>query len=67
MYLSNHSPMNKMWHEVIFKQSTAGTNAEFSFSSTCCLTKAKEPSLPDYPYLAEDRWIRAFPVGISVK
>ena len=33
---------------VIFKQSKAGLNSVFSFSSTVCRTKAKEPSLPYY-------------------
>ena len=30
----------------IFKRSLTGLNSEFSFSSTSCLTKAEEPSLP---------------------
>ena len=34
----------------IFKRSKARLNSEFSFSLTCCLTKAKEPSLSnDFP------------------
>ena len=31
-----------------FKQSTSGSNSEFSFSLTGCLTKVKEPSLLYY-------------------
>ena len=45
----------------IFKQSLTGLNSEFSFSSTHCLTKAEEPSLPYYLPLAGERIIRFIP------
>ena len=32
----------------IFKRSLTDLNSEFSFSLTSCLTKAEEPSLPNY-------------------
>ena len=32
----------------IFQQNRSGLNSEFFFSSTGCLTKAKEPCLPYY-------------------
>ena len=41
--------------KTIFKQSTAGSNLEFSFSLVGCFTKVKEPSLPYYLTLPEER------------
>ena len=35
-----------------FKRSLTGLNSEFSFSSTSCLTKTEEPSLPYYLLIA---------------
>ena len=45
----------------IFKRSLAGLNSEFSFSLTSCLTKAEEPSLPNYLPIAEGRIIGFIP------
>ena len=44
------------------KRTTAGLNTKFSFSLSGCLTKVKEPSLPNYfPIIgAENSWIHAF-------
>ena len=39
----------------IFQWSTASLNSDFSFSLTCCLTKAKEPSLPYYVHISGRR------------
>ena len=41
--------------KVNFKRSLTGLNSEFPFSKTSCLTKAKEPSMPDYLPKAEGR------------
>ena len=41
----------------IFKRSLTGLNSEFSFSSTSCLTKAEEASLPYYLPIVEERII----------
>ncbi len=38
----------------VFKQSTTGMNSEFFFY-TGCLTKAKEPNLPNYFFMAGER------------
>ena len=46
MYLLNSPAMGDT--KSIFKQSTAGLNSLFFISQTDCLTKAKEPSLPNY-------------------
>ena len=43
-----------------FKQSLAGLNSEFSFSSISCLTKAEEPSLSYLP-IAGGRIIEVIP------
>ena len=45
----------------IFKQSLTGLNSEFSFSLTCCLTKAEEPSLRYYLPIAGGRIIGFMP------
>ena len=51
----------------LFKWSLTGLNSEFSFSSTSCLFKAEEPTLPYYftHSLRENNWIQTFPKGIS--
>ena len=50
----------------IFNQSKASLNSAFSFSQTGCLTKAKEPSVPYYLPIAEERnKNHAFPKSIS--
>ena len=40
-----------------FKRSLTGSNSEFSFSYTCCLTKAEEPCLSYYLPIAGGRII----------
>ena len=45
----------------IFKRSLTGLNSEYSFSSTSCLTKAEEPSLPYYLPIAGGRIIGFIP------
>ena len=47
----------------IFKRSLTGFSSEFSFSSTSCLTKAEEPSLPYYLPIAGGMiiWFIPFP------
>ena len=45
----------------IFKWSLTGFNSEFSFSETCCLTKAEEPSLSYYLPIAGGRIIGFIP------
>ena len=45
----------------IFKRSLTGLNSVFSFSWTSCLTKAEEPSLPNYLPLAGGRIIGFIP------
>ena len=45
----------------IFKRSLTGLNSEFSFSYTCCLTKAEEPSLSYYLPIAGGRIIGFIP------
>ena len=45
----------------IFKRSLIGLNSEFSFSSTSCLTKAEEHSLPYYLPIAGGRIIGFIP------
>ena len=44
-----------------FKRSLTGLNSEFSFSKTCCLTKAEEPSQPYYLPIAGGRIIGFIP------
>ena len=44
-----------------FKRSLTGSNSEFSFSKTSCLTKAEETSLP----WRENNWIHTFPKSFS--
>ena len=43
------------------KRSLTGLNSEFSFSKTCCLTKAEEPSLSYYLRIAGGRIIGFIP------
>ena len=45
----------------IFKRSLTGLKSEFSFSYTSCLTKAEEPSLPNYLPIAGERIIGFIP------
>ena len=45
----------------IFKRSLTGLNSQFSFSFTSCLTKAEEPSLPNYLPIAGGRRIGFIP------
>ena len=45
----------------IFKWILTGFNSEFSFSYTSCLTKAEEPSLPNYLPIAGGRIIGFIP------
>ena len=45
----------------IFKRSLTGLNSEFSVSSSSCLTKTEEPSLPYYLPKAEGRIIGFIP------
>ena len=44
-----------------FKQSLTGLNSEFSFSLTCCLTKAEEPSLHYYLPIVGGKIIGSIP------
>ena len=46
-----------------FLRSFTGLNSEFAFSQTGYLTRAKEPNLPDYLTVSEERiiWIMPFP------
>ena len=44
-----------------FKRSLTGLNSEFSFSLTSCLTKAEEPSLPNYLPIAGGRIVGFIP------
>ena len=50
-----------------FKRSLTGSNSEFSFSYTSCLTKAEEPSLPYYLPIAGGRIIGFIPFPKYVK
>ena len=45
----------------IFKQSLTGLHSEFSFSQTCCLSKAEEPSLYHYLPIAGRRIFGCLP------
>ena len=45
----------------IFKRSFTGLNSEFSFSLTCCFTKAEEPSLSYYLPITGGRIIGFIP------
>ena len=45
----------------IFKRSLTGLNSKFSFSYTCCLTKAEKPSLSYYLPIAGGRIIGFIP------
>ena len=45
----------------VFKRSLTSLDSEFSFSSTSCLTKAEEPSLPYYLPIAGGRIIGFIP------
>ena len=50
--------LGRIWHKVNFLSGVlTGLNSEFSFSLTCYLTKAEEPSLSYY-------WIHTFPKAI---
>ena len=54
--------MGWMWHKVnFFKRGLTGSNLEFSFFKTGCLTKAKEPSLLNYLPIAGGRIIGFIP------
>ena len=55
MYLSNPSPMSKMWHKVNFLSGKKLVWIQFSFSLSGCLTKAKEPTLHYYLPIAGKR------------
>ena len=57
----------RIWHKVnFFRRSLTGLHSEFSSSQNSCLTKAEEPSLPDYLPIAGGRLIGfTFPKGIS--
>ena len=54
-YLPNPSARAGYDTRSILKRSFTGLNSEFSFSSTSCLTKAEEPSLPYYLPIAGGR------------
>ena len=60
-YLPNPSTQAGYDTRSIFKLSLTGLNSEFSFSLTCCLTKAKEPSLLYYLLIAGGRIIGFIP------
>ena len=60
-YLPNPSARVGYDTRSIFKRSLTGLNSEFSFSSTSCLTKAEEPSLPYYLHIAGGRIIGLIP------
>ena len=45
----------------VFKRSLTGLNSDFSFSYTCCLYRAEEPSLPYYLPIAGGRIIGFIP------
>ena len=60
-YLPNPSTRAGYDTRSIFKRSLTGLNSEFSFSLTCCLTKAEEPSLPYYLPIAGGRIIGFIP------
>ena len=60
-YLPNPSARAGYDTRSIFKRSLTGLNSEFSFSSTSCLTKAEEPSLPYYLPIAGGRIIGFIP------
>ena len=54
-YLPNPSARAGYDTRSIFKRCLTGLNSEFSFSYTSCLTKAEEPSLPNYLPIAGGR------------
>ena len=62
MYIITH-PSARVGYNTrsIFKRSLTGLNSEFSFSSTSCLTKAEETSLPYYLPIAGGRIIGYIP------
>ena len=60
--------LNPSATRLISNQSSTDLNSEVSFSLTSYLTKAKELNLPYYlSIVVKERWIHAFPKGISVK
>ena len=61
MYLPNPSAGAWCDPRLIFKRILTGLNSEFSFSSTGCHTKAKEPSLLYYFPIAGGRIIGQIP------
>ena len=60
-YLSNPSARAGYDTRSVFKRSLTGLNSEFSFSQTCCLTKAEEHSLSYYLPIAGGRIIGFIP------
>ena len=60
-YLAN--PSDRVGYDTrsIFMRGLTGLNSEFSFSSTSCLTKAEEPSLPFYLPIVGGRIIGFIP------
>ena len=58
-----------MTRGIFLKWSTASLKSEFYFTWTDCITKAKVPSLSFYfiHNHKENKWIHAFPKGISIK
>ena len=60
-YLPNPSAPAGYDTRSTFKRSLTRLNSEFSFSSTCCLTKAEEPSLSYYLPIAGGRIIGFVP------
>ena len=44
-----------MRRKVNFKRSLKGLNSEFSFSQIGCHTRVKEPSMPYYLFISEER------------
>ena len=60
-YLLNPSAQAGYDTRSVFKRSLTGLNSEFSFSKTCCLTKAEEPSMSYYLPIAGGRIIGFIP------
>ena len=60
-YLPNPPLGQDMTQSQFFKRSLIGFNSEFTFSYTSCLTKAEEPSLPNYLPIAGGRLMRFIP------
>ena len=53
--------MVRMWHKVIFKESSKGFNSEFTFSKTGCHAKVKQHSLSYYLPIAGGRIVVCIP------